>query len=622
MTHPDDGPAPLDPVELRLRAKSGQRSAARLWSLIRKSTRLVWQAGPRKAVALALLQVVTAGLLAAQVIVVERLVSAVVGLSSGATMQDLLIPLVAFAALTTATTMAGAVQNQLGRLLGESVTRLMWRSVSSIATTVTLRHFESPDFYDLLQRVQGNSARPFQVTQALTRILGGLTATVGVGLVLYTINPILVPLLAIGGIPLILTNRAESRLEFRFAVDQTTNQRERSYLTFLLTGRTEAKEIRAYDLGSRLSERLDRRHGEYVDALDAHVRRRLRLSLLGNFISAILLAGTMVAVAWFIADGQIDVSQAGAAVVAIRMLQGQLQTLLGGIQTIFESGLFLEDVDMFLRLGVEAEQDEDGDEAPIGFNTITIDDLRFRYPGSDTDALRGVSTHIERGSLVALVGENGSGKTTLAKILAGLYDSDQGAVRWDGRDTREFSRASVRSRVAVIFQDFARYAFTARENVAAGDGTRPIDDERVLEASRAAGADVFVSKLPQKYDTILSRLFHGGRDLSGGQWQRIAIARAFYRDAPLVILDEPTASLDARAEYDLFASLRAVLKGRTAVFVSHRFSTVRMADQIIVLHAGRIVEAGTHSQLMAQDGRYSELFRLQASAYLTDNDPV
>lgn len=620
MTYPDEGPPPLDPVDLRMRAKSGPRSPVRLWSLVRKSTRLVWQAGPYKAVTLALLQLLTAGLLAAQVVVVERLVSVVVELNSGATMRDLLVPLIAFAALTAATTISGSIQHQLGRLLGESVARLMWRSVSGVATTVTLRHFESPDFYDLLQRVQANATRPFQVTQALLRILGGLTATVGVGLVLFAIHPILVPLLAIGGIPLIITNRAESRLEFRFAVGQTTNQRERSYLTYLLTGRTEAKEIRAFDLGLTFAERLDRRHGEYVGKLEGHVRRRLRLNLLGNLLSASMLAGTMVAVAWFIADGQIDVGQAGAAIVAIRMLQGQLQTLLGGVQTIFESGLFLEDVEVFVRLGAEAEQDEEGEEAPPGFDTISIDDLRFRYPGSGAEALRGVSIRIERGSLVALVGENGSGKTTLAKILAGLYDSDEGAVRWDGRDTREFSRASIRSRVAVIFQDFARYAFTARENIAAGDGNRPIDDDQVFEAARAASADTFVSRLPQKYDTILSRLFRGGRDLSGGQWQRIAIARAFYRDAPFVILDEPTASLDARAEYELFASLRSVLKGRTAVFVSHRFSTVRMADQIVVLHAGRIVEAGTHDELMAKDGRYSELFRLQASAYLADAD--
>jgi len=616
----DGDPTPLDPIELRLQAKSGRRSAGRLRSLIRKSTHLMWQAGPKKSIALTCIQFVNAALLAAQVVVVEQLVSIVVDLSAGATMQDLLLPLVAFAALTALTTVIGSVQTQIGRLLAESVARLMWRTVAAVATTVTLRHFEAPDFYDLLQRVQSNATRPFQVTQAVLRILGGVTATVGVGAVLFAIHPILVPLLAVGGLPLILTNRAESKLEFRFAVDQTTNQRERAYLTFLMTGRIEAKEIRAYDLGGQFADKLDYKHGDYITAMNAHVRRRLRLNLLGNMLSAILLGCTMIIVAWFIADGQIDVSQASAAIVAIRMLQSQLQTLLGGVQTIFESGLFLDDVDLFLQIGDEAEDDERGSQPPSGFDTISVDNLGFRYPGSSQQALRGVSIQIRSGSLVALVGENGSGKTTLAKILAGLYDCDEGAVRWDGVDTRQFSRKALRSRVAVIFQDFARYAFTARVNIAAGDGTRPIDDDRVMAAARSSGADGFLSQLPKKYDTILSRLFRGGRDLSGGQWQRVAIARAYYRNAPLVILDEPTASLDARAEHDLFASLRAVLKGRTGVFVSHRFSTVRTADLIVVLDAGRIIESGSHDELIARGGRYAELFRLQAAAYLADAD--
>lgn len=616
----DGDPTPLDPIELRLQAKAGRRSAGRLRSLIRKSTRLMWQAGPKKSIALTCIQFVNAALLAAQVVVVEQLVSIVVDLSAGATMRDLLLPLVAFAVLTALTTVIGSVQTQIGRLLAESVARLMWRTVAGVATTVTLRHFEAPDFYDLLQRVQSNATRPFQVTQAVLRILGGVTATLGVGAVLFAIHPILVPLLAFGGLPLILTNRAESKLEFRFAVEQTTNQRERAYLTFLLTGRIEAKEIRAYDLGGQFADKLDHKHGDYITAMNAHVRRRLRLNLLGNMLSAILLGCTMIIVAWFIADGQIDVSQASAAIVAIRMLQSQLQTLLGGVQTIFESGLFLDDVDLFLQIGDEAEDDERGSQPPSGFDTISVDDLGFRYPGSSQQALRGVSIQIRAGSLVALVGENGSGKTTLAKILAGLYDCDEGAVLWDGVDTRQFSRRALRSRVAVIFQDFARYAFTARENIAAGDGTRPLDDDRVLAAARSSGADGFISKLPRRYDTILSRLFRGGRDLSGGQWQRVAIARAYYRNAPLVILDEPTASLDARAEHNLFASLRAVLKGRTGVFVSHRFSTVRSADLIVVLDAGRIIESGSHDELIERGGRYAELFRLQAAAYLADAD--
>jgi ATP-binding cassette subfamily B protein len=493
--------------------------------------------------------------------------------------------------------------------------------VFAVATSVTLRHFESPEFYDLLQRVQSNATtRPYQVTQALLRILGGLASTIGVSIVLLAIHPLLLPLLIIGGLPLIATNRAESRLEFNFAVDQTANLRERSYLAYVLTGRNEAKEIRAFDLGGALSERHDRRYAEYERSLSTHLKHRLRFNLAGNVASAVLLGVTMIIVGLLIRDGHIGVGEASAAIVAIRMLQTQLTTLLGGVQAIFEAGLFLEDVDAFFRLADATADDERGDPAPGGFDAVTVKDVHFRYPGSDVEALQGVCFDVERGAVVALVGENGSGKTTLAKIIAGLYDADTGAVCWDGVDTRGFSRASLRAQVAVIFQDFVAYAFTARENIAVGDGSRPVDDDRVVAAARAAGADSFIARLPDGYDTVLSRLFRGGRDLSGGQWQRIAIARAFYRDAPLVILDEPTSALDARAEHELFDSLRAVLHGRTAVIISHRFSTVRSADVIVVLHAGKVVEVGTHDDLMNLNGRYAELFRLQASAYFSDDD--
>lgn len=611
----------LDPVDLRVQARAAPRSARRLLALSWESVRLAWRARPRPVLLLGVLQLVNAALLAGQVVVVERVVSAVVELGQGDDrVRDVAVPLVVFALLSAATAVAAALQVQAGRVLGEAVARLMWREVLDVSSSVSLRHFESPEFYDVLQRVQANAtSRPFQVTQALMRMVGSLTATVGVAAVLLTIHPLLLPLLLVGGLPLIVANRAESRHEFQFAVDQTTNQRERAYLAYLLTGRIEAPEVRAFDLGGTLRTRHDRRYGEYETALGDHLRRRRRINLAGNLVSAVFLTATMVAVAWLIHDGQITVSQAGAAIVAIRMLQTQLTTLLGGVQAIFEAGLFLEDVHSFLQLRPVAGDHEDGAPAPPGFGSVTIDDVWFRYPGADTDALAGVRLEIERGTVVALVGENGSGKTTLAKILAGLYDADRGAVRWDGRDTRDFSRPSLRARVAVIFQDFVRYAFTAAENIAAGDGSRPVDPERVEVAARAAGADGFIEHLPHGYDTTLSRLFRGGVDVSGGQWQRIAIARAFYRDAPLVILDEPTSALDARAEHALFDSLRAVLSGRTAVVVSHRFSTVRSADLIAVLHAGRVEEAGTHDELMARSGRYAELFRLQASRYYGDS---
>lgn len=228
---------------------------------------------------------------------------------------------------------------------------------------------------------------------------------------------------------------------------------------------------------------------------------------------------------------------------------------------------------------------------------------------------------IDRGEIVALVGENGSGKSTLAKLVAGLYEPSTGQIRWDGMPVTPATSSTVRASTAVIFQDFVRYAVDARSNIAFGRPDVEVDQAEVERAAEASGAAAAIDSLPDGYDTTLTRLFDGGQDLSGGQWQRVAIARAFYKDSPLVILDEPSAALDPRAEYDLFASLRETLRGRSALVISHRFSTVRNADRIYVLDQGRVIESGSHDELMRQSGVYAELFRLQASTYLADEAP-
>jgi ATP-binding cassette subfamily B protein len=268
-----------------------------------------------------------------------------------------------------------------------------------------------------------------------------------------------------------------------------------------------------------------------------------------------------------------------------------------------------------VQLKPDADKAEAGAEAPTGFSTVEVDRVSFTYPGSRRPALNDVSIRIDAGEIIALVGENGSGKTTLAKLLAVLYEADSGSIRWDGADIRGFDRAGLRRAIAIIFQDFIRYELTARENISAGRGGAG-DDAAIAAAAHQAGADRFLEELPLGYDTILSKQFKGGRDLSLGQWQRVALARAFYRDAPFVILDEPSSALDPRAEHDLFARIRTLLAGRTVLFISHRFSTVRSADRIYVMGNGRIVEQGTHDELMAHGGSYAELFTLQAAAYL------
>ena len=610
----------VDPLELRAAARSERKSIGRLSGLVRASLALVWASGRKLFVVLMALQLLAAGALAGQVLAVQQVLDAIL---DGGSVGAVVAPALLLAGLTALSMIATGTQGQVQRLLGEQVARAMWQRVLGVATGVGLRHFESPEFYNRLNRVQTNAlTRPYQVTQGLLTVAGALAASLGVGIALVSVSPILLPLVVIGGLPILLTSRRESRLEFEFSLRQTVNLRWRQYFTILQTGRDEAKEVRAFGLAPWLLRRFNHHYGDYLGDLAKHVRRRTVLGVIGQLGAALVLVATLLVLVWLITTGLIGVAGAGAAIVAIRMLASQVQTLFRGVQTIFESGLFLDDLEGFLRLGSDAQEEDSGEEAPPGFDALEAHDLRFTYPGAHVEALRGVDIALGRGEVVALVGENGSGKTTLAKLLAGLYEPDEGTIAWDGRDVRGFRRSSLRERITVVFQDFVRYALPARENIAVGRIDEPVDDAQVWQAARAAGATSALESLPAGFDTILSRMFSGGRELSGGQWQRVALARSFYRDAPLVILDEPSAALDPRAEYELFSTLRRALHGRTALFISHRFSTVRGADRIYVLDEGAVVESGTHASLMARDGRYAELFRLQAASYVTGDDEV
>ena len=616
MAAPEDGF--VDPVKLRAQARSQRKSLGRLSALIRQSLHLVWASGRGLFLGLLVLQIVAALALAGQVLAVQAVLAAVLDLEAGAEASTALwLPVLLLAALTAATSIIGAVQGHMQRLLGERVARSMWDQVLEVSTGVGLASFESPDFFNRLERVQSNAlSRPYQVTQGLISMGGALAAGIGVGAALVSISPLLLPLLIIGGLPVLLSSRRESRLEFEFAMAQTPVLRMRQYLTLVQTGRAEAKEVRAFGLAAWLHARFALVYDTYLGDLSRHLRRRAALSALGNLGSAVVLVLTLAALVWMILTGQVSVAGAGAAIVAIRMLATQIQALFAGVQRIFESGLFLEDLGTFLELAEPAREDVRGPQSPAGFTAMWADRVSFTYPGSEEPAVRDATVELRAGEVVAVVGENGSGKTTLAKMLAGLYEPSEGAIRWDGTDIRQWSLASVRAKIAVIFQDFVRYALSAEDNIATGDVSQPPTTDRVRRAAQAAGAAEAIESMPDGYATPLSRLFAGGRDLSGGQWQRVAIARGYFRNAQLVILDEPSAALDPRAEHELFASLRHTLEGRTAVFISHRFSTVRAADRIYVMDGGSVVEHGTHEELMAAEGQYADLFRVQAAAYL------
>jgi ATP-binding cassette subfamily B protein len=608
-------------MDLATPAQDQRKSVGQLTRLMARSLSMVWQSARIPFVALVGLQVLNAIGLLFQIVAIQLALAAVLNFpASDGSLWTLLQPVLLLAALTAVTAVIGSVQGGFGRYVGELVAAGMWQRVLRVATRVDLRKFESARFYDRLQRFQANApTRPYQITNGLVATIGAVAASLGLLVAIMLVHPALLPLLLIGGVPVLITSRRQSQLEFDFLARQTQSMRLRTYLTWVQTARDEAKEVRAFGLARNFGNRVNTLYAEHLRDLAQHLLHRSRLGAIGSLGSVVLLALTVCLLAWLVAAGRLSVAEAVAALVAIRLLAGQVHTGFTGIQAIFESGQFIDDLDGFLTLAPAAEGGSGGIAPPAEFHRIRADAVTFSYPGRSQLALQAASIEINRGEVVALVGENGSGKTTLAKIIAGLYEPGSGAVRWDGTDIRRFRPDLFRERVAIIFQDFVRYALSAEENIAIARPNDEVDHLAIREAAKIADADSFLSALPAGYQTPLSRRFTGGHELSGGQWQKVAIARAFYRNAPLVIIDEPTAALDARAEYELFSSLHEVLRGRSALIISHRFSTVRTADRIYVLDHGRVVEQGDHDELMALGGQYAELFHIQASAYSVDS---
>jgi ATP-binding cassette subfamily B protein len=585
--------------------------------LVIDSIKLVWVAGKREFLVMSALQLLEAAGVAAQLFISKAVLDAV--LSAGATKDfaALLPELAALVGITVALDFGRAIETEQSRVLGELVGRRALSRVLDVSTRIDLLAFESPDFYDRLQRARAQGMfRSLQTVNGLLGLVGAAVTATSIVIALAALQPLLLPLVLVGYIPLWFVSTLNSRDLYRFMHGMTPNERQRHYLERILMGRDPAKEVRSFRLAQFLRGRYDTLYDERIAELRSLARRRMGRSLLGSVASAFVTAGTVAVLAWLFVTGRMSLAAAGAAVFGLYQLGGRLRGLYMSATSLYEATLFIKDYSSFLELEPERTEADGARRAPLGFERLVAEDVSFTYPESGRPAVDGVSVEIAAGEVIALVGENGSGKTTLAKMLAGLYRPDSGRILWDDVDLADVDADELRDSIAVVFQDFERYLLPARENVGLGRNERIDDFAGIRAASTRADADAFISDLPEGYETMLGREFAGGYDLSIGQWQRVALARAFFRDAPFVILDEPTAALDARAESQLFDRMRELLEGRSVVLISHRFSSVRSADRIYVMHDGRVVEEGTHDELMAADGLYAELFTLQARAYL------
>lgn len=590
--------------------------------LLADSLRLVWAAGRNIFLLTASLQLVAAVGIAVQLFVGKEVLDAVLGAGGELEIGELAPWLAALVGITVALDLAQAVQSEQSRVLGELVGRKAVDRVMDVSTRIDLLAFESPDFYDRLQRARSQGQfRALQTVNGLLGMVGAAVASIGIVAALATLQPLLLPFILVGYVPLWIVASLNTRDLYHFSRGMTPSDRQRSYLQNVLMGRNSAKEVRAFNLASFLRERYDKLYDERIAELRRLAKRRTGRSLFGSLASSTVTVGTIGMLSWLYVSDRMSLAAAGAAIFGLYQLANRLQALHFSATSLYEATLFIRDYSSFLTLEPEVVAAEGKRPAPERFSRLSVENVTFTYPESDRPAVDGVSLEIAQGEVVALVGENGSGKTTLAKMLAGLYRPETGTILWDDVDLADVDADELRRAVSVIFQDFERYLLPARENVGLGRKERIDDLEAIFAAAARADAHEFLDRLPEGYETMLGREFSGGFDLSIGQWQRVALARAFFRDAPFVILDEPTASLDARAESNLFERMRELLQGRSVVLISHRFSSVRSADRIYVLHEGRVVEEGSHEALMERDGLYAELFTLQARAYV-DRPPV
>jgi ATP-binding cassette, subfamily B, bacterial len=491
------------------------------------------------------------------------------------------------------------------------------RRLLAQASTVDLGHFDNSDWHDRLARAKRDvSWRPGDLTWSVLGLSGNIVTIVLMASLLASLHYLLVVLALVSAVlSLALERRVTLRL-YEFFYKETPEEREREYLGNLLVQSRTTKEIRAYVLADYLLGRHNKVSEDLFRQREQMYRSATRISMLTGLVTGTTLALAYVFVAMRGVAGTIDPGGVVLVIGAFTSVSSTLGQLSSTFVAVDQHTTFLDDYFSFLAIEPLVAVPARPAFVPLRLTGgIEFDNVTFSYPGGTEPALDGLSLQIRNGELIALVGENGAGKSTLVKLLLRFYDADRGSVRVGGVDLRQLDPQALRSRIGVLFQDYASYELSVRENVLMGRPDGEVDDERVLEALRDSRSEWLVTKMPKGLDSKVGRLFEGGHDLSGGEWQRLALARLMYRDADIWILDEPTSSLDPEAEAGIFAELKENLKGRIGIVISHRFSTVRIADRIAVIAGGRVTELGTHDELLTMDGRYAQLFDLQAAGY-------
>ena len=631
---------PEGPKDLRGRWRNLKQSVGGTAAALPRVIRLVWDASPAITTGLFAVTVVAGIIPAISAYISKLLVNAVVlgievhnhpntvadairfdfgpfrtpvftvinGIIFIAVLQLVIFALIAF--LSTA-------RNITQQLLQNAVSMRIQLMVMEKAASLDLAFYEDPASYDLLRRAQTDSInRPvLMISTAFGLVQTGLTFVTMIAL-LVVVSPLLALLALLSPVPAFIADTRYGWRGYNIARWGSRLLRRMNYLVTLLTTDSYAKEVKLFGLGRYFIDRYRLIGTAYYGRQRRQVVRRYLVGFLWGNLSTIATSVTYLYVALQAIIGKLTLGDLTLYTTAAQSVQNSIQGILGGFSGMYEHNLYLSNLFELMETtsALPAPANPVAVPNPVR-GEITFDHVSFAYPGATENALTDLSFTVDAGETIAIVGRNGAGKTTLFKLICRLYDPSGGRILIDGIDIRDADPAELRAQIGGMFQDYVTYQATAAENIGLGHLDAIADREAILKASRQAGADGLIAGLPQGYETALGKWFDAGVNLSGGEWQKVALARAFMRDARILLLDEPTSALDAQAEYELFERIHSLTRGRTAVYISHRFSTVRRADRILFLEHGRLVEQGTHEQLMRLNGRYARLFRLQASAY-------
>lgn len=585
--------------------------------LFRKALGLVWDSAPGWATVNIVISVLQSILPLALVWLIKLLIDEITGAaqsgSGAAGIVPMVIAVVVVYFLDEVCTDSG---NFVRSKQSVKLEGYMYNLLHSKAVRLDLINFEHPGYYDCLSRATSEAPwRPNNILNNIVAMFRGLLSLILMAGLLLTLHWSAAILLLVVNIPGIWLRLHYADILYHFQREQTPEARKSAYFSWLLTGDRPSREIRLFGLGnyfiSLFKKSFNRQKEEELNIL----RKRTIIELISDAVKASAILVLLLVIARRTIAGDLSLGQMAMFLLAFRQGMTYIKDLLGSLAGLYEDGLYIGDTFEFLDLKESVVANPPVTIPAELESGIMVEDISFTYPGNDYASLNKVSFEIKKGEIIALVGPNGAGKSTLVRLLTRLYDPDTGCLKWDGNDIRTMDPEAYRKFFSVVFQDFMLYNLPAGENIRMGNIEAADADPKILKAASLSGVHDLLASLPKGYDTTIGTLFDDSRELSWGEWQKIALARALFREAPVLILDEPSSSLDADTEYEIFSRFREITSGRTSILITHRFTNVTLADRIIVMEHGSITETGSHKELMKKKGRYWEMFRKQAGRY-------